>query len=153
MGKRINPGVTKKKDSKRSDNDITIDKHVAMQHGIVNGSSDKEHPYVSLKYYDYDYCCFSNLEKDELKNFTNLTRKFKMMTWSQVKGQGGKKQKSGLALTPIERKSLPQKGVLNEISEDVRFSEIRLSQKARIFGFRSHSTYFVVFIDRNHDEF
>ena len=152
MSKKIRSGVARKNEKQREESGVLINKNVAVQNGITSENSDLEHPYFSLKYYDYDYCCFSELSKEELKKFTNLSRKFRSMTWLQIKNQGGKKQKCGLGLTPINRDSLPQKEI-KEVSEDVRFLEIRLSKKARIFGFRSHATFFIVFIDRNHKEF
>ena len=130
---------------------VSIAQKAALIHGLGNSNNDKEHPSLNLKYYDCDFECFSDLSRDELKSFSELSKKFRQLTWLQIKSQGGKgKTKTGLAPTMIERSQLPQSALINEISDDIDFMELRLSEKARIFGFRSQTTFFLVFLDHNH---
>lgn len=134
---------------------VTVPKDVAHRHSVYeheDGGTDKKNPDLSLKYYDYNYQCFSELEAEDLKQFTDVCRKFSQMNWIDIKKQAGKKgKKTGLAPTMIERSQLPKSNILNRISDDIEFMELRLSQTARIFGFRSSATFFLVFLDKNHD--
>ncbi|WP_420999950.1 hypothetical protein ACOJIU_11760 [Carnobacterium maltaromaticum] len=125
---------------------------MAELHGVGTDNYDKAHPYVNLKYYDSGHQCFSEFEKDELKQFSELCRKFGEMDWVQLKKQSGKgPNKTGMAPTMISRGQLPKRPVLEKLSPDIDFMELRLSQTARIFGFRSNAAFFAVFLDRNHD--
>lgn len=134
--------------------EITIPSSVAAVHGLYKkeDNTDKKHPDLSLKYYDFNHQCFSELEKDDLAQITALCKKFSQMTWFDLKQQGGKgKNKTGLAPTIVDRKQLPKSIMVDRISEDISFMELRLSQKARIFGFRSSTTFFLIFLDKDHD--
>lgn len=85
-----------------------------------------------------------------IKPNTNLNRKFRDLTWLQIKQQSGKTNKSGLAPTKIPRNKLPKSPILDAISEDIEILELRLSKKARVFGFRSAATFFLIFLDSQH---
>lgn len=136
---------------KNEDTKISIAMDAAKLHGLGESNNDKEHPSLSLKYYDCEFECFSELTKEDLKSFSDVCRKFRQLTWLQIMGQGGKRgNKTGLAPTVINRKQLPKSILLDAISDDIEFMELRLSQKARIFGFRSQATFFLVFLDHNH---
>lgn len=147
--KRINPTVAKSKD-KHNGREIPRNATILKHHSLEKENTDQEHPCLNLKYYDYDYACFSELSQEDLKQFTALNRKFREMTWLQIKQQGGKKNKSGLAPTKILKKQLPKSAILDMLSEDIEILELRLSQKARIFGFRSAATFFLIFLDSQH---
>lgn len=134
---------------------ISVPKDVAHRHSVFEeepGGTDKKNPDLSLKYYDYNYQCFSEFSPEDLRQFTDVCRKFSQMNWGDIKKQGGKKgNKTGLAPTLIERHQLPKSRMLEKISDDIDFMELRLSKKARIFGFRSSSTFFLVFLDNKHE--
>lgn len=146
MGIRANTKVN-------PESSIMIPSSVANHFGFEEkGGTDKQSPYINLKYFDGDYQCFSELDKADLKGFTDSIRKLSQMNWVELKKQAGKgKSKSGFAPTQIPREQLPQRSVLDKISEEINFLELRLSQKARMFGFRSGAAFFLVFFDKDHN--
>ena len=50
-----------------------------------------------------------------------------------------------------DRNILPGKGsAIKEISPDIPSSELRITQRARIHGFRMNSAFFLVWLDKDH---
>lgn len=120
------------------------------------GIDDKENnAFVILKYFDGKYQCFSEWSNNELKDFTSFIEKINNMTWNEIyktagKGKSGKK--TGFGYTVHKDKSvLPNKTIVDKLSEDITFFELRVSQEARVHGFRVKSAFFLVWLDRNHD--
>ena len=115
-------------------------------------TSSNTNAYLALKYYQPDHECFSEWTADELKAFSEFSRKLNQQTWQQVFQSGGKiGNKTGVGYTlHKDRSKLPQSAVLDSISEDINFFELRVTDKARVHGFRSISTFFLVWLDRNH---
>jgi hypothetical protein len=72
------------------------------------------------------------------------------MTWQQIIETGGR-HKTGVAWTPIHAGQLPNTDFLDQISEDIHWIELRVTQEARVFGFRAGQAFFLVFLDRTHD--
>lgn len=120
--------------------------------GISNTDKDNS-PYVALKYYESKYQCFSEWNQDELKAFSSFVEKLKGVTWEMIWGSGGKygkKEAFGLTIHK-DRKKLPNNGnALNKISPDIDAFELRVTNKARVHGFRSKSAFFLIWLDRNH---
>lgn len=106
--------------------------------------------FVALKYYRPEYQCFSEWTADELRAFSGFCRKLAQMTWQQIVETGGR-FRSGLGCTPVERGRLPNTEFLHAISEDISWMEMRVTQVARVFGFRAGHAFFLVFLDRTHD--
>ena len=106
---------------------------------------------IVLRYYDYTYQCFSDWKSNELKLFSKFVDKLRKLTWSQVHSQSSNKNKTGLALTYINRNQLPQKDILKEISPEIRIFELRISDKVRVHGFRIKNSFFLIWLDRNHE--
>jgi hypothetical protein len=106
--------------------------------------------FVALKYYRPEHQCLSEWTPDELKAFSAFCRKLAQMTWQQIIETGGK-HKTGVAWTPIRRDQLPGTDFLDSISEDISWIELRVTQEARVFGFRAGQAFFLVFLDRTHD--
>jgi hypothetical protein len=124
--------------------------------GIVNDrDSNKEKAFVVLKYFDHCHECFSIWNNDELKGFTSFISKINSMTWGQIyssgsKGKSGKK--TGFGYTVHKKKSvLPNQNIVKSLSEDITFFELRISQEARVHGFRVKSAFFLVWLDRGHN--
>lgn len=107
---------------------------------------------VSLKYYDPDYECFSAWSKEDLSAFSNFTQNVAQRNWLQIMDTGGKSgTKVGLGYTLHKsHKVLPSSKSLDQISPDIDFFELRVSEKARVHGFRCYSTFFLVWLDCNH---
>ncbi|WP_409286245.1 MAG6450 family protein [Pontibacter sp. G13] len=106
--------------------------------------------FVSLRYVQDEYECFSDWEKVEMKNFWNFLRKVHDYTWQQVYNQAGKRNKSGLAYTPLDRGLFKFSSFLENLSEDVQIFELRVSGKIRVHGFRVKSVFYICWLDREH---
>lgn len=118
-------------------------------------------PYVALKYFKSDWQCFSEWEREELKEFSGFLDLLSGHTWEQVYGTGNRTPKHGLAYTKYKIDDVKSeaiksklKAVSSEISEEINFFEMRVNQKKlRAHGFQSHSAFFLVALDRNHEAF
>jgi hypothetical protein len=106
--------------------------------------------FVALKYYRPEHQCLSEWTTDELKAFSAFCRKLAQMTWQQIVETGGKR-KTGVAWTQISPDQLPNTDFMESISEDLSWIELRVTQEARVFGFRAGQAFFLVFLDRTHD--
>ncbi len=120
--------------------------------GLREEHPDREKAYVALKYYQPAYECFSEWNRDELKAFSAFCRKVTERSWEQIRQSGGAPgNKSGLGFSPHkDRRKLPNHGLRDLISPEVEFSELRVTQKARVHGFRMKATFFLVWLDRDH---
>lgn len=120
--------------------------------GLREENPDREKGYVALKYYQPSYECFSAWSRDELKSFSAFCRKVGERSWEQIRQSGGGAgHKSGLGFTAHkDRRRLPNNGLRDLISPEVEFSEMRVTQKARVHGFRMKSAFFLVWLDKDH---
>lgn len=120
--------------------------------GLAEDNSDREKAYVALKYYQSAYECFSDWTREELRSFSAFCNKVNERTWEQIKQSGGTRgMKTGLGFTPHkDRRKLPNDGLLKLISPEVEFSEMRVTDKARVHGFRMKSAFFLVWLDKDH---
>lgn len=116
----------------------------------VDGNDDRA--FVTLKYFDSSYECFSEWKENELKDFSNFIKTINQMTWNEIYKSGGKNNKTGLGYTVHTHKEvLPNQRLLRTISEDITFFELRVNQKARVHGFRVKSAFYLVWLDRGHE--
>jgi hypothetical protein len=53
----------------------------------------------------------------------------------------------------VRADKIPDAHFADTISEDVSWCELRVTQKARVVGFRAEHAFFLVFLDRNHELF
>jgi hypothetical protein len=120
--------------------------------GLTEDNSDREKAYVALTYYQSAYECFSDWTKEELRSFSSFCDKVNERTWEQIKQSGGTRgRKTGLGFTPHrDRRKLPSNGLPGLISPEVEFSEMRVTDKARVHGFRMKSAFFLVWLDKDH---
>ncbi|HYH80016.1 MAG TPA: hypothetical protein VEX86_09460 [Longimicrobium sp.] len=119
--------------------------------GLREDHPDRETAYVALKYYQSSHECFSEWSREELKAFSAFCRKVAERTWEQIKQSGGAGNKAGLGYTSHrDRKKLPNNGLRHLISPEVEFAEMRVSQRARVHGFRMKATFFLVWLDKDH---
>lgn len=120
--------------------------------GLAQDNADRERAYVALKYYQSGYECFSDWSREELRSFSAFCDKVNERTWEQIKQSGGTRGgKTGLGFTPHrDRGKLPNNGLRSVISPEVEFSEMRVTEKARVHGFRMKSAFFLVWLDRDH---
>ncbi len=61
--------------------------------------------------------------------------------------QTGGRSKSGLGFTPLQRNPFPS---LYGMKPDDTVSEMRVTDKFRVFGIRRRSVYFVIHLDPDH---
>jgi len=115
-----------------------------VEQSFLGITDNLEPPHVNLKYYDPDFECFSEWTSDELKSFSELTKKLKCLTWQKIYKSGGRLgNKTGLGYTPHKTRAyLPKHSELDSLSPDITFFELRITQKARVHGFRVKSTFF-----------
>lgn len=108
--------------------------------------------FVYLKYYDYRFECFSDWEKDELKQFSQFIEKMRKTTWTNIYKSGGKSgNKTGFGYTVHKDTNvLPNQDLVELLSEDVTFFELRIKDKIRVHGFRSKSAFCLIWLDRAH---
>jgi hypothetical protein len=128
----------------------------AIESQIFNdtGDGDSRRAVLNLKYYQSTYQCFSEWQPSDLKAFSSFVRKLHSSTWVDIKRSGGKDGKTGFGYTPITNRSgLPACEELDTISPDLPYFELRVSEKARVHGFRSRANFFLVWLDVNHEIF
>ncbi|MHC1745180.1 MAG: hypothetical protein AB9873_19425 [Syntrophobacteraceae bacterium] len=102
--------------------------------------------YVSLKYYDSEFECFSDWDKQELRAFSGLVKKLVLRSWNEIKRSAG-----GLGCkVHKDRKRLPQRNVLDLISPDSTLVELRVTDGARIHGFIVQASFFLVWLNKRH---
>ena len=124
--------------------------------GITTASGENgfHDPYVSLKYFRPSFECFSEWTHDELKALSRFIEKLRQTTWIDIttKTGGSIGQKTGLGYTTHkDRNKLPDLKDLNTIiSNDITFFELRVTDKARVHGFRVKSAFFLIWLDREH---
>lgn len=120
-------------------------------HGI--SSPRDQDPDVSLKYYDPKFECFSQWNQKELKSFSAFVKRLSTTSWTDTyksSGRSGEKVGFGMAYHKnIRNTSLA--AIAQRISAEIKLFELRVSQRARVHGFRSVSTFFLVCLDRNHE--
>lgn len=110
--------------------------------------TNPERPYVALKYYDESHQCLSDWTQEELRSLSKTFRHIRSMTWHEIMRTGGR-IKTGLGCTVHkDRSKLP---AIPELSHDLSFIEFRVTEKARIHGFRVGEAFFLCWLDRNHE--
>ncbi|MES9859673.1 MAG: hypothetical protein ABW157_09295 [Candidatus Thiodiazotropha sp. LLP2] len=137
---------------------ITEPKQLTDRELRILGIAERKHfseeePHINLKYFDPSYECFSTWNQQELCAFSNLLRKLAESDWTSINNSGGKRgKKSGFGYTLHKSTvKLPCTNPrLSKLSPEINFSELRVTKKARIHGFRIKEAFFLVWLDRNH---
>jgi len=142
----------KSKQPSASPEQVIISQTEGAHFGLRSTNSDQQEcPYVTLRYFDSSHECFSCWEKDELAAFGEFLRKLSQMTWVQIQASGGKgANKTGLGCTLHTDISCLPSHAIRGLSEDLNYMEMRVTQKARVHGFRMRDAFFLLFLDREH---
>ncbi|MGB0560733.1 MAG: hypothetical protein ACPGVO_02880 [Spirulinaceae cyanobacterium] len=127
---------------------------------LVNTEADaqqkysEDYAYIVLKYFQGDWQCFSDWEKQELRQLTRFVRKISQQTWIQVYSSKGFKY-TQYELSDVRNNGAKScfESVLSQITGDVKFFELRVDGEMRVHGFRCRSAFFLVLLDRNHEVF
>lgn len=135
----------------RGPSPAATDRGSRLAHAALGHEGDsRAAAFVALKYYRPEHQCLSEWMPDELKAFSAFCRKVAQMTWQQIVETGGRR-KTGMGWTQIHPHQLPSTDFLDSLSEDISWIELRVTQEARVFGFRAGQAFFLVFLDRTHD--
>lgn len=79
------------------------------------------------------------MNKDRIKEFINFAKKVENLTWKDIKSH------SSLNYETLSGLDKP-----NNIPKDVTLTSMRMSQKARIIGYRQQEFFYIVWFDINH---
>lgn len=110
-------------------------------------------PFIMLKYFQRKFQCFSEWEKEELKEFTLFNEKLNSVNWQSIYNSASKTkgEKKGFGYTVhINKNHLPNQEVINTLSEDLTLFELRVNKKMRVHGFRSKAAFCLLWLDREH---
>jgi hypothetical protein len=96
--------------------------------------------------------CLSGHGRDEVKAAMNCLRKLTTLAWRDVLAQGGRGgNKTGLGHTIYGDHQLKHVSRPAALSQEVKISALRASQKSRIFGAYRNQVYYLLWFDRNHE--
>ena len=111
-------------------------------------ASEPELVVVSLRYWHTGSQCLSEWQHKELKKLRSLIDKVQGLSPDEVRTDPGIAWK--LHAGPPKGKGFSRP---KELSADVPLGEMRVSVKARVHGALFDSTFFLVWLDRNHEVF
>lgn len=118
---------------------------------VLSLDEDDPRPYIVLKYYQPSYQCFSSWNGGELKSFSDLVRRMRQIGWSELVVRGALGFKIHKYIEKLPKEDI--ECLSSILSPDITFSEIRVTQKARIHGFRAGAGYYLVWLDKDHEIF
>lgn len=108
------------------------------------GSTDHMPPVLSFKDVCPNHFQLEEWQGTELKQLVDTLKKLGNSTW-----QDALKIK-GLGIKIVDPKTF-SKDLPEYISPDVSIYECRVSQRARLFGYRIRNVFHVIWFDRNHE--
>lgn len=122
-----------------------IDEDELVQPLIVNLSKhfSEDRVSVSLKYYSGKTQCFSEWNQKELKKLTSIIDFLAQISESDAKSNKCHAHKG----PPKSTKFIRPK----DLSPDIMFYSMKVTDKSRIHGFFLSSIFFLVWLDRNHE--
>lgn len=105
-----------------------------------------DYPVFSFRHADNNRYLLSEWQEDELKSLIETFKKMESLKWSEIN------KHKGLNCKPVDPDVLPAE-LPEMVSPDVTILQIRVSKKARIFGYRIKNVFHLIWFDRNHDVF
>lgn len=131
--------------------DVNLTMREAALLGVAS-TAENERPHVNLRYYWPEHECFSSWGANNLKAFSGFCRKLCLSKWTDIHKSGGSSgHKTGFGYTPHKDSSvLPANPELANFSPDLTWFELRVTQEARVHGFRARDSFFLVFLDEKH---
>lgn len=114
---------------------------------------NKSTAHANLKYYQKDFQCLSEWDKERLKTLSAFFQKLTQSSWQEIYASGGKGgSKSGFGYTiHQDLQRLPSQEVVETISPDITFFELRVNQKSRVHGFRTKNAFMLIWLDQHHE--
>ena len=125
-----------------------INKNTALMYGWLQ-EGNTANIFVSIRFVQHDYQCFSSWSKSEMTSFWEFLTKIHDYTWVMFLGQSGKQEKSGFGYTVLPVDKYPKR-FTEQIDPTVTFFELRITDKARVHCFRDKSICYICWLDRNH---
>ncbi|MFJ5691829.1 hypothetical protein [Providencia stuartii] len=108
-------------------------------------SSDKKKPKFSFCYLESSHC-ITKCQKAEKAGLADRLYRLSQLTWSELK----QKDRHKLGFEKIARGSI-RAGIPPHITEDVdHFLAFRFDDMKAMVGYRSGSTFFVIWLDRDY---
>lgn len=103
----------------------------------------------SFELFDDTAECPSKWNSNEIKQLFHTFQKACQRTWRQIKDTGGKSYggKVGLGYTVYDKPPFP---LSSNISLDIKISKMRVTDKARFFGFKLKEVFYILRLDKNH---
>jgi len=80
----------------------------------------------------------------EIERLMDTFQMMEGMEWCQIRTH------SGLRMRKVRRETL-SRAIPDSIQEDVALYELRVTEKARVFGFIMNNVFHLVWFDRNHE--
>lgn len=142
MPKRINNRVYKDRKYISQNTDVNVD--------AFEKNGNNALVFISIKYIQPNYQCFSEWTKVELSKFWNFNKRIHSMTWQQVYASTSKKDKRGLAYTVIPRENYGANKFVSTLDEEIKMFELRVDNEMRVHGYRMNATFYLCFLDREH---
>jgi len=105
---------------------------------------EKAYIFLSLAYIQHQWERFSDWEAKEMKQFWEFNSTIHQLTWDKAYSH------SGLRYKKINENKYPAGGIKENLSPDVSLFEFRITDKARVHGFRINNIFFLCWLDRNH---
>jgi len=112
---------------------------------------DAANIFVSLRYVQHSWQCFSEWSKIEMTEFWGFLRKIHEYTWAMLFSQSGKGGKTGMGYTQVAIEKYPQSSFRDNLDPNITLFELRISEKSRVHCFRHESVCYICWLDRNHD--
>jgi hypothetical protein len=135
-------------------NDATkyIDKNTSILPDLNESTGNNSNVFVSLQLIQFNYQCFCEWSKTEMKEFWIFNSKIHKTNWQRIYDQSGKslEDKTGFALTKIPINKYPKCDLINNLSPEITLFELRVSKKIRVHGFRKKAIFFLCWLDKDH---
>ncbi len=111
----------------------------------VSVNYDRSKPKFSLEYLQRDYC-LSHCQQEEKASFADAIHKRSQLTWSQINSL----PRHGLGYEIIPQHQI-NSGLPNHLSKEVNLLSFRCFGIKPMVGYRKNDTFYVLWLDRNHD--
>jgi len=90
----------------------------------VNNNNNNSKIFISVKHVQFNYQCFSDWSKTEMKNFWEFNKKIHETTWTKIYNTARKSNKSGFGYTVIKINKYPNCEFKKLLSPDINIFEM-----------------------------
>lgn len=128
-------------------------KYINNNPSVMNGwnaDGDSANVFISTRFTQADFQCFSDWSKQEMKSFWSFSDKLHDYTWRQVYDTSRKTEKAGLAYTKIPIDNYPKCEFKSKLDPQITLFELRVDGEKRVHGFRNKSIFYICWLDKDH---